>query len=1196
MKKTIMILALLLFASGMLFSQSITLLGSTTASALGSGTGGLPSLTWNVPAGKNRAMIVTVFFERIGLNNYPDDALPLKINGIDMQGGYSVPFSFWNQNGGGDVASSDIKTKVYKFTLTDAQSLPTGTATFDFSGIALPTNANDEVTVSVAVFGNVSPSTSFANLYGGSTLNNTTNTFSGSVPVGTAVLGRTLADNLNFAIGRTSKDATLGVNAGWTTITNTKVTNGPGTDNTGWVTPRPVNEHDGVSFMAVTQDGGSARTVTFSGVGTPRVHMVGWQASRLNPLAKPSITGNVYHDIDGNTNINGSATAGGGLYVNVVGTDGNVVASAAVAVDGTFTVPSSLTGVTEGDTYTLQLSKNQGTVGQPAPAIALNNDWTTVGEATSATGNDGTNNGIITLTAGTTNISGLRYGILKVTNAVTPGVVAADQTVISGGNPAAFTVTTAATGSGTMSYQWQSSTDSGANWADISGATADTYDVPAGIAITTQYRRAAVSTLSGTGLTAYSNVITVTVQQSINASNICPATTVNLGSYFIGTAPAGTSLVWFNNNTHTGSPVSNPSAVGAGTYYAYYYDAPNTCYSPPSIPVNVTINACPALCTTGDAVLWYKADSGVNTATGVPADNTQLSTWFDKTTGAAFNGGTASVHPGSPAETDLPSMPYYRYDNSFNFNFNPVVNFNSTNNGQAVQFSTPAKGCQTVFTVFKSAGVNESTFYYSGLLYGGDAVKVNPTDGDGVPKSDITLGVRTPGRLVLGGGSNGDFNMLGDIQLNTIPSIGTFKRDRRNDEEVYMSMYGSGSTDILNQNADPTNTKTGEGRDLINSLRIGKAFSAYEEGLASPRGKLNGDFAELLVYNYVLTDADRAKVESYLAIKYGITLTGGTKQAGHLVGNSNYNYVTNTGTVIRASEPVYKYDVFGLGKDNYYSLNQRISKSVNPGEILTASTNSNFISGNLDTTRTAITGDMKYLLFGNNTGSAVAVTQQTTELPTGITTRLNREWKAAHFNTDAANIPNFSLRFDISGTAFTAANSSNLRLLIDTDGDGDFTTGTVTQFSPSNFTAGSEAIFTSLNITNGQVFTLGLIPATYCYKPGATTGGTVRDTKVGISALGRAGETDTDNWPMTRKGGWLALEAKTKAFVPNRVAFTDADNNSSTPDTPVGIAAANFVEGMMVYDTTNKCLKMYTLKTGDTVMAWHCVTTQACPD
>ncbi|MDQ0065759.1 hypothetical protein [Chryseobacterium lathyri] len=110
--------------------------------------------------------------------------------------------------------------------------------------------------------------------------------------------------------------------------------------------------------------------------------------------------------------------------------------------------------------------------------------------------------------------------------------------------------------------------------------------------------------------------------------------------------------------------------------------------------------------------------------------------------------------------------------------------------------------------------------------------------------------------------------------------------------------------------------------------------------------------------------------------------------------------------------------------------------------------------------------------------------------------------------------------------------------------------------------------------------------ASVCYKPGITAGTTL-DTKAGITALNRAG-VNADNWPMVRKGGWLALESKTKGFVPNRVAFSGGN--------PVGIAPANFVEGMMVYDTTNKCMKMYTLKDGDTSMAWHCITTQTCPD
>ncbi|MDF2553963.1 MAG: hypothetical protein K0R77_3238 [Chryseobacterium sp.] len=105
-----------------------------------------------------------------------------------------------------------------------------------------------------------------------------------------------------------------------------------------------------------------------------------------------------------------------------------------------------------------------------------------------------------------------------------------------------------------------------------------------------------------------------------------------------------------------------------------------------------------------------------------------------------------------------------------------------------------------------------------------------------------------------------------------------------------------------------------------------------------------------------------------------------------------------------------------------------------------------------------------------------------------------------------------------------------------------------------------------------------------CYKPGAT-GGTVLETKHGITALSRAGSSDSDNWPMVRNGAWTVLESKEKGFVINRVALT-ANLSSIT----------NPIEGMMVYDEEADCLKIYTIKDGDTTAAWHCLTTQACPD
>ncbi|WP_144281469.1 vWA domain-containing protein [Chryseobacterium echinoideorum] len=115
-----------------------------------------------------------------------------------------------------------------------------------------------------------------------------------------------------------------------------------------------------------------------------------------------------------------------------------------------------------------------------------------------------------------------------------------------------------------------------------------------------------------------------------------------------------------------------------------------------------------------------------------------------------------------------------------------------------------------------------------------------------------------------------------------------------------------------------------------------------------------------------------------------------------------------------------------------------------------------------------------------------------------------------------------------------------------------------------------------------------------CYKPGVLDAGNTYPTKHGITSLGRAG-SNGDNWPMVRESAWTVLEAKTKGFVVNRVAFSDSDSDPLTPQVPIGISPSNFVEGMMVYDTTNNCLKVYTTTNGGTSFAWYCMSTQTCP-
>ena len=87
--------------------------------------------------------------------------------------------------------------------------------------------------------------------------------------------------------------------------------------------------------------------------------------------------------------------------------------------------------------------------------------------------------------------------------------------------------------------------------------------------------------------------------------NFCPVSTVNLGALHIGTIPAGTTLLWSTDGDARNGLSSTSAAVTAnsGTYFAYYYDATNQCYSPSSVAVNVQTTSCAAFIDTdGDTL------------------------------------------------------------------------------------------------------------------------------------------------------------------------------------------------------------------------------------------------------------------------------------------------------------------------------------------------------------------------------------------------------------------------------------------------------------------------------------------------------------------------------------------------------------------------------------------------------------------
>ena len=111
--------------------------------------------------------------------------------------------------------------------------------------------------------------------------------------------------------------------------------------------------------------------------------------------------------------------------------------------------------------------------------------------------------------------------------------------------------------------------------------------------------------------------------------------------------------------------------------------------------------------------------------------------------------------------------------------------------------------------------------------------------------------------------------------------------------------------------------------------------------------------------------------------------------------------------------------------------------------------------------------------------------------------------------------------------------------------------------------------------TDSAIYTITVDECGICYRDPVRTNSGI-DSNHGITLLNRAG-TNNGNWPMIRKSAHTVLESNSKGFVITRIATADLGSIS------------NPVEGMIVYDTTEKCLKLFD------GTAWSCFKKATCP-
>ncbi len=426
---------------------------------------------------------------------------------------------------------------------------------------------------------------------------------------------------------------------------------------------------------------------------------------------------------------------------------------------------------------------------------------------------------------------------------------------------------------------------------------------------------------------------------------------------------------------------------------------------------------------TANFPLWLKANAGTSTTT----DGVGVQTWTDQATalGGSNNAtqATAANRPLYKSLTPINFNPYIRFDgvsDRFQIASNTSINnVASLTKSVYYAFRTGSSVISPVRQLIYKERNHQSGFnlyLYNGNLYC-SAFKTNtaptwPWKGNSVAATPNTTYVvsfimngtaANAGTIACYVNSSQFANLtgVGQIQaVNAISNIGS--RELRTNYE---------GVQVANANAD---------------------FSAV-------------DFSEIAYYNAAHTTAERNKIESYLGVKYGVTLN-------QTVAN---NYTNSAGTVIfnaTGTHNSYRNDIAGIMIDTNSGLSQLQSKSVNTDAIVTMSTASAM-------------ANTESLLWGNDNDDNGVIQEIYTGIPAGVAARLDRVWRA----DQTGDVGTVTITFNLNGIAVSGTSASQFRLLVDSV-NSDFTSG-ATQVNAATYSGGI-VTFNNVDFTGDDYFTL----------------------------------------------------------------------------------------------------------------------------
>lgn len=428
--------------------------------------------------------------------------------------------------------------------------------------------------------------------------------------------------------------------------------------------------------------------------------------------------------------------------------------------------------------------------------------------------------------------------------------------------------------------------------------------------------------------------------------------------------------------------------------------------------------------------LWLRADEDVFVDAGItPAtDNNDVAQWNDQSS-PQDNASVSTLGGAGPIE------PTFQTNEA---NFNPVLRFTDPNSSNAAYMETSTNNVSGDFTLISvfSTGQNQGTandFVNSPALIGASETSSTLDYGMGMENGTIWVNANTS--VGFDAETSGTYN-------NNFFHIATATRAQ--------------TTGLINIYVDSESAATGVGS--TSALTGPTSFGIGNHSDGDLDAQFAGDIAETIVFSSALTSDERNRVESYLALKYGLTRRGSDDMTTMAVDERDYR--ASDGGVIwdfDGQGATYYNDIFGIGKDDLSCFEQTKSKSENSDALVTFNLPGGFGSND------------SFILSGND--NAPIENPDNEEFNSSqVSSRLNREWRVQ----ETGNVGSIEVTFDlatISGPLGVGTNNlSLLRLMVDDDGD--FTSG-VTLISPSSFNGTTNTATFTVNFNDGQYYTLG---------------------------------------------------------------------------------------------------------------------------